>query len=126
MQRLLACRSPLIWHWSLWSRRWWSDVCRRRWSNLLGLRLLHLIGWSDSSRRNFLLFFGLLCRIEDLWSIRRSLIETLKTSYVSIWNHMLICLDWDRRASYWCLMNWDVWWELLVLRRGHDRWSWLE
>lgn len=74
-QWLLTCRSALVYYGSLWDRR--SNISRRRRSHLLRLRLLHLIRWSDSSGTNFFLLFSLLCRIKNLGSVWRRLVESL-------------------------------------------------
>ena len=115
-QRLLACWSALISYWSLWARR--PDICWRRRSHLLWLGLLHLVRRSDSSCSNFFLFFSLLCRIENLGSVWRRLVETLTAYHIAIGNDLLNMSNRDWWSSNWCLMNWVVWRDLLILRHG--------
>jgi hypothetical protein len=105
-QMLLTLRSSLVYHWRL--RYWRSDINRRRWSHLLRLRLLHLVGRGNSSCIGFFLLFSLLCRIKDLRSVWCRLVETLASHHITIRNNVLNLSDWNGRSSNWCLVDRNV------------------
>jgi hypothetical protein len=75
---------------------------------LLRLRLLHLVGWGNSSCIGFFLLFCLLCRIKDLGSVRRRLVETLASHNIAIRNNVLNLSDWNGRSSNCCLVDRNV------------------